>query len=82
MSKYKCISCGEEAYYNEFYRKETDPAPDAIYAYCKSCGKDAWGGTRFYPAMNEHFNKVFMPNWNFSPEETKPYERIIVLQPE
>ena len=82
MSKYNCISCGEEAYYNEFYKKKEDSSAETVYAYCKSCGKEAWGGMHFHPAMNELFNKLFMPNWDFKPEDSKDYERIIILQPE
>ncbi len=81
MSKYKCISCGESAFYTDFYKRKDDKEPDAVYAYCTACNKEAWGGMRFHPAMNELFNKLFMPNWEFNQEDTKAFERKVVLRP-
>ncbi len=80
MSKYKCASCGENAYYTDFYKTSDDTMPEAVYAYCKSCSKEAWGGLRFHPKMNELFNEFFTSNFEYDPASAKDYARVAFLQ--
>lgn len=82
MSKYKCLTCGGNAHYIDFYKKEDDPLPNSVYAYCKKCDKEAWGGLRFHPAMNELFNKLFLSNFEYVPGADAKYSKRIVLQDE
>ena len=80
MSKYKCKECGGNAHYDEFYKSEKDSSTNAVYAYCSACGKEAWGGLRFHPEMNNLFNKLFEPNLAFKEEDQHAFARRIALQ--
>lgn len=80
MSKYICNSCQEKVRYNEFYTSAESEKPNAVYAYCKRCHTQAWGGLNFHPAMNELFNKLFQPNWSYDPEQARAYCKDIVLE--
>lgn len=75
MSKYNCIKCSKAAFVTDFTK---DSQISAVYALCKVCGANAWGGLDFHPAMNEVFNLKFSPNYDFKISNDDMY-RVIVL---
>ena len=80
MSKYTCNKCGENAHYIDFYKASDAPHPESIYAYCKGCGREAWGGMKFHPAMNELFNDFFKANFDHPNKWDLSYEDKQILQ--
>jgi len=82
MSKYKCTSCGANAHYIDFFKQEGDQTPNTVYAYCVECGKEAWGGVRFHPKMNELFNEFFSANMEYLADNQEGYARRMILQTE
>ncbi len=65
MAKYSCKKCGDFAHNIDIFKSQQSPAPDAVYVYCEPCHTEAWGGLKFHPAMNELFNEMFEPIWEF-----------------
>lgn len=73
MSKYNCIKCSSPANVIDFTKNSETTA---VYANCKICNLDAWGGLDFHPAMNKVFNLKFSPNYNFKKTEGDLYQII------
>jgi len=75
MSKYFCKKCSDPAAVIEFTK---NLVITAVYAHCKSCNSEAWGGLDFHPAMNDVFNLKFSPNYDYKKSEDALY-RVITL---